>query len=145
MRFERFEPRGGLRPSTGEGPRRGAAALELVLLLPMLCFIGLASIDYSRLFYAWATLADCARNGALFASDPSFATSTNFTTIQQAAQADATNLSPLPTVTSTTGNDSNGIAYVKVTVTYTFQTVVSYPGIPSSVTLTRALQMAATP
>jgi Flp pilus assembly protein TadG len=125
--------------------RGGAAAVELVLLLPVLCFIGLTSIDYSRLFYAWATLADCARNGALYASDPSFASSTNFTSIQQAALADASNLSPSPTVVSTTGNDSNGIAYVKVTVTYTFTTIVNYPGIPNSVTLTRALQMAATP
>jgi hypothetical protein len=118
----------------------------------MLCFVGMITTDYSRLFYAWTTLADCSRNGALFGSyassnSPSpFASATSsITTIQQAALADATNLSPSPTVTSATGTDSNGIAYVKVTVTYTFTTVINYPGIPNSVTLTRSLQMAATP
>ena len=103
------------RDGTGPPRRAGAAAVELVLMLPMLGFVCLATIDYSRLFYAWATLADCARNGALFASDSSFATSTTFTTVQQAALADASNLSPSPTIASASGVDSGGNSYVEVT------------------------------
>jgi Flp pilus assembly protein TadG len=125
--------------------RRAAAALELVLVLPMLSFVWLVTIDYSRLFYAWATLADCARNGAFYASDPEFASSTTFTSIQQAALADSSNLSPSPTITSTSGTDSGGNNYVLVTATYTFRTVANYPGIPNSVALSRSLQMVVTP
>jgi len=53
--------------------------------------------------------------------------------IQKAALADATDLSPAPTVTSTTGSDSDG-NYVEVTVTYQCRssTAVSVPIAPSA-------------
>jgi Flp pilus assembly protein TadG len=124
---------------------RAAAAVELVLMLPMLSFVCLVAIDYSRLFYAWATLADVARDGALYASDSSFATSTTYATAQQAALADASNLSPAPTITSTSGVDAGGNSYVQVTATYQFQTIANYPGIPNSVSLSRSLRMVVTP
>ena len=133
------------------GPRRAAAAVELVLMLPMLGFVMLAALDYSRLFYAYAILADCARNGAVFASDSGLATSTTFTTIQQAAQADAGNLSPAPTIASTSGTDVGGNNYVEVTASYTFHTLINYPTIPgfptipNSVALSRKLRMVVTP
>ena len=73
------------------------------------------------------------------------ATSTGYTSVSQAALADATNLSPSPTVTSVLGTDSGGNSYVKVTVTYTFSTIGKYPGIPTSTTLTRSASMAITP
>ena len=125
--------------------RRAAAAVELAILLPVLCLICMIAVDYSRLFYDWAIVAAAARNGALYASDSSFASSTTLGSIQAAALADASALSPTPTVTSATGTDSNGVAYVEVTVTYPFSTIVSYPGIPSSVSMSRKIRMAVTP
>jgi Flp pilus assembly protein TadG len=114
-------------------------------MMPMLAFVCLATIDYARVFYAWSILADCARNGALYASDSAFATSTSYTTIQQAALADASNLSPAPTIASASGVDASGNSYVEVTASYTFTTLSSYPGIPTSVALSRKLRMVVTP
>jgi hypothetical protein len=43
-------------------------------------------------------------------------------------------------VTSASGTDSNG-PYVEVTVAYTFQTITNYPGVPSTLNLTRTARM----
>jgi Flp pilus assembly protein TadG len=131
--------------------RTALAALELVLVLPMMSFVSLISVDYSRVFYAWATLADCARNGALYASNSSYATSTSFTSYQQAALAAAPGLTPAPTVSLLNGTDTSGNAYVQVTATYQFSTFANYPTlgsfapIPNSVALTRSIRMIVTP
>jgi Flp pilus assembly protein TadG len=116
----------------------------LAVLLPFLAFIFLAGIDYSRLFYDYMTITDCARNGALYGMiDATHAKDT--TGIKTAALANASNLSPQPTVTSTTGDDTNDNLYVEVTVAYTFQTVASYPGIASTVNVSRKVRMEVIP
>jgi Flp pilus assembly protein TadG len=124
--------------------RRGVAAAEVAVLLPFLGFIFLAVVDYSRLFYDYVTITDCARNGALYGMiDRTHAQDTSG--IRTAALADAVNLQPQPTVTSATGTDANGNPYVEVTVAYQFQTVASYPGIASTVNLSRKVRMQVIP
>jgi Flp pilus assembly protein TadG len=125
--------------------RDGAAAVELALLAPFLAFLFVAAVDYGRVFYYSITLENCARNGALYASDPTNAAFSRYTSASDAALADASNLSPAPTVTSTSGTDSSGQAYVTVTVTWTFHTLTSYPGIPSSTTLSRSVRVNVAP
>ncbi len=125
--------------------RPGAAAVELVMVLPTFLFMSVAATDYARLFYTWATIADCARNGAFYASDPSFASSTSFRSVSEAALADATNLSPTPTVSQTSGIDGAGNSYVEVTVSTTFTPTTPYSSIPNSVPLSRKLRMVVTP
>jgi Flp pilus assembly protein TadG len=127
-----------------ESRRRGVACVEFAILLPLLAFLFLIAVDFARVWYQYTIMADCARNGALYGSlDPTHAADT--TGIQNAALSDASNISPSPTVTSTTGTDSAGNPYVSVTVTWTFNTVSSYPGIPSSLQLTRTVQMRVDP
>ena len=46
--------------------RRGVAAVELALLLPLLVFVCMAAIDFARVAYALVILQNCARNGALY-------------------------------------------------------------------------------
>lgn len=121
--------------------RRGAAAVELAVLLPFLAFLFVIAVDFARIFYFSQTLENCARNGALYASDPTLAAQSPYTSVTQAALADATNLSPQPTVTSGSGTDASGNAYVTVTVSWTFTTVTNYPGVPSTVNLSRTVQM----
>ena len=48
--------------------RRGVAAVELAIVLPFLCFLLIVAIDYARIFYFSLTVANCARNGALYAT-----------------------------------------------------------------------------
>ena len=121
------------------------AAVELAVVFPPLLLLFMGVIDYSRVFSASVTIANCARNGAIYASDPVFAATTPYTTLTQAATADASNLSPAPTVTSATGTDASGNNYVDVTVSYSFATTATYPGVPHTVPISRTCRMVIAP
>ncbi|HXG12068.1 MAG TPA: TadE/TadG family type IV pilus assembly protein [Gemmataceae bacterium] len=126
------------------GRRRGATAVELAILLPFLAFILVAAVDFARVYYHYLTITNCARCGALYGSrDPKHAA--DEAGIKAAALADAANLSPIPEVASRTGTDPAGHPCIEVTVTYPFQTVTKYPGIPSSITLKSTVQMRIAP
>jgi hypothetical protein len=116
-------------------------------MLAVLTFILLASTDFARLFYAYVTVTNCASNGAVYGSqDSSYAS--NQAGIKAAAVLDGASLSPAVTtdnVSSSTGTDANGNPYVAVTVSYTFSTLISYPGIPHTTTLSRTVQMRVLP
>lgn len=124
------------------GRRHAAAAVELAVLMPLLMFLFLVTVDYCRIYYAAIIVNNCARNGAIFGSDPYLAsrTTTPYTTVQSAALADATDLSPQPTVQTVYGLD-----YVEVSVTYPFQTLTTYPGLPKQVDLKRTVRMQIAP
>jgi hypothetical protein len=110
-----------------------------------LTLICLAACDYARSVYATVTVANCARNGALYQCDPTFAATTGYATLQAAVQADAGNLSSVPTASYTKATDANGNTYYTVTVTYPFQCLINYPAIPNSITISRSVVMAAAP
>ncbi len=136
--------------------RRGAAAVELAVLLPVLIFCTMIAIDFARVAYVQVTLQNCARNGALyeFYTKAGFALPAGWTTLVTAASADG----------STSGNGSTTIAndpsfsvtatspalstnnYVTVTVTYTFKTVAlpsmqGLPSLPGLITLSQSAIM----
>ncbi len=126
---------------TGKSERRGAAVVELAILLPLLAFLFVISVDYARLFYFSVTVTNAARNGALWACDSTGAMQSPYKTLYDAAVADAGNLSPAPTVTSAYGTDSGGNNYVEVTVSWTFKTITQYPVVPSTVNLAKTIRM----
>jgi Flp pilus assembly protein TadG len=129
----------------GRSPRRGAAVVELALLLPFLTFLLLIAVDYCRLFYYSQVVTNCARNGGLYASDPFLAAQSPYADLDTAAKADASpDIQSQLNVTSQSGSDSDG-NYARVTVTYPFTTITNYPGIPSSVTITRTVQVRVAP
>jgi Flp pilus assembly protein TadG len=111
--------------------RRGAALIELVLLLPFLLFLFVIAVDWARVFYCSLIVNNCARNGAFYASDLYATTQSPYASMTDAALADASNLQPQPTVTSSSGSDSYG-PYVSCTVSYSFQTLTNFPGVPQS-------------
>ena len=122
-------------------PRPAAAAVELAVLLPFLLFVGVIATDWARLLYYTITLEACARNGAIYASDAEAAAKSPYANLTAAALAEAPKLDATPTVTSTPTTDSTGSAAVVVTVTVPFKTITNFPGVPSSQTLTRRVQM----
>ncbi|HBI42058.1 MAG TPA: hypothetical protein DDY78_04255 [Planctomycetales bacterium] len=124
--------------------RPGAAAVELAVVSPFLVFLFVIAVDFGRIFYFSQTIENCARNGAIYGSNLTTAQSP-YSNIQQAALADAENLNPQPTVTSATGTDASGNAYVQVTVAWQFKTITTYPGVPSPVNLSRTVQMRVAP
>jgi Flp pilus assembly protein TadG len=121
--------------------RRAVAVVELAVMLPLLVLVFLITVDFARVFHFSLTLTNCARAGALYACDPVAAAESPFPSVQSAALADATTLSPQPTITPTTGVDASGRAYAECTAKYTFSTVTSFPVIPSQLHLSRTVRM----
>jgi len=119
----------------------GSASVELALVLPLLALFFLIAVDFARLYYHYNIVTNCARNGALYGSDPTAAPESHYATLQDAALADASDLNPQPTVTSGNGTDSAGNPYVEVTVVYPFQTISNYPGLPNPINLSRTVRM----
>jgi Flp pilus assembly protein TadG len=124
--------------------RPAAATVELAILLPLLVFLFAVGVDFARIFNPYLTITNSARSGALYGSQ-STTNSTDTAGITAAALADAGDLSPPPTVTSTTLTDVDGNPCVEVTVTWTFQSVTNLPGIPSSLNITRTVRMRVQP
>jgi Flp pilus assembly protein TadG len=125
--------------------RRAVAAVELAVVLPFLVFLFLVAVDYCRVFYYSQVITTCARNGALYVSDPQSPVQSPYSSLSAAATADADpSYASQITVTSSTGSDTNG-NYTIVTVTYPFTTLIQYPGIPQSTTLTRTAKVRPAP
>jgi len=121
--------------------RSGAATVELAIVLPILMFLLVISMDYGRLFYFSQIVNNCARNAALWAGDPIAQTYSPYTTLQAAANADAYGLDATKmNVSQKTGSDSAG-SWVEVTVTYPFNTITNFPGVPSKTTLTSVVHV----
>ena len=126
--------------------RRGAAAVELALLLPLLMLLFVLAADFSRVYYCSLTVTNCARAGAIYASDPTAAPESPFANVTAAALADASNLSPQPTVDALVyGSDALGQPYVEVTVRYPFSTISGYLGSVGNLTLVRTVRAPVAP
>jgi len=103
-------------------------------------FVAAIGVDFARIFSRTIILETASRNGAIWASyEPS--RSTNTAGIQAVVLKDCTDISPTPTVTSSIYTGTDGFSYVKVTVKYTFTTVMKFPGVPNSKELSRTTDM----
>jgi Flp pilus assembly protein TadG len=122
--------------------RRGASVVELAVCLPLLVFLFVIAVDFARVYFVSITLANTARAGALYASDPATMDESPFANVTEAALADATNLTPAPTITQTNGTDGTGRAFVEVRAAYRFSTISQFPGVPNNLLVTRRVRMA---
>jgi Flp pilus assembly protein TadG len=120
--------------------RRAGAAIELAAMLPFLAYLCVIGTDWARLFYYTITIEGCARSGALYAADKSRQGETQFTSTTDAALKSAPGLTPVPTVTEATAT-VDGRQTVTVTVTMDFKTLTNFPGVPSTNTITRRVEM----
>jgi hypothetical protein len=146
--------------STG---RRAVAAVEMAVLLPFLAFVLVATIDFARIFYFSLTIENCLHNGAIFGSQTfdnqnqqwlgnnQYWQGPNGQIVSQgkaASELDGTNLNPAVTdgqVTIANGTDADGNPVTIVTISYPFQTITQFPGIPSQLTIQRSAQMRVAP
>lgn len=120
---------------------RGAATVEFALVLPLLAFLFVLTVDFGRYFHVSTVITQCARNGAIYLSQPEVADSMPYDSLKEAALADASNLTEQATVSSSSGTDELGLPYIEVTVDYPFQTVSNFPGIPSGLQIVRKARM----
>jgi Flp pilus assembly protein TadG len=128
--------------------RRGAACVELAVLSPFLALLFIWTFDFCRAYHAALVVSNCARNGAYFESTKSApwngpgTKKPMYTNMQQAALADwPSNLTPAPTISSTSEIEAGGVQYVKVQVTYPFHSVTGLMGAQNPVTIVRNVRM----
>lgn len=131
---------------------KGSAAVELAIILPVLVLIVIGVADLGRVYLTRMTVSNAARAGAQYGSQ-STATSADTVGMNAAAKQDALESAPIA-VTSrsfcrcaggeigdcTTGDcGAYGLyrLYVEVTASKTVNLVFNYPGLPSSVALSR--------
>lgn len=111
--------------------------MELALLAFPLTYLLCLTIDFCRVFYYTTACVSGAREGAIYGSlDPAHAADT--AGIQNAALSDCA--IPASVVVQQV-NDAQQNACIKVTVAYTFRTITTFPGIPSTIPITRSEQV----
>ena len=136
------------------GFAKAQAAVEMAAVAPVLALLLLAATDFGRLYYTNIEVAGAARAGAQYGSQ-SVITAADPNGMKTAAQNDASNIPgmtatatqctciatcirPACTVaacpTSYCTSSPTG-TFVEVDTSTTFNTLVSYPGIPHSVAL----------
>lgn len=119
----------------------GQGLVELALLTPLLLLILLGAVDFGRVFSASMQVTNAAREGAYFGAR-SMDNAEDESAIENVAIADSSSIFGIdPTVTSTTGVDDDDYDFVAVTVSYQFQPLVPYPGIPEQLDLDKTVTM----
>lgn len=122
--------------------RQGAAAVELALLLPPLCFSVLVAVDIGRCFQCASAVTERARNGAAAALAADVGPTGLDKAIRDGADAASADLPPpRPPITWTSGTDSEGLSYIEVTATYTYVGIVGDLWGFTSATIVRTVRM----
>ncbi len=127
---------------------RAQSLVEFGIILPVLLVIVLGAIDFGRVYFAYVSVTNGARNGAQYAAlSPESAA--DAAGIRDAAVADTSDLlntsGTNPEVTVVTGTDSRGGLYADVTVNYTYSTIFPWPGLPHSIDLSRTVRARVAP
>ena len=134
----------------------GGAAMEVVLLFPVLCVMLLGAIDFGRVTYDIETVSNAARAGVSHGS-LNMAKSKQIDEIKQVAINEARDIRDAGVAVKRFGGCENGNpvdcddtcaegaprCYVQVTVQKTFRTLIDYPGIPDTVNIRRQAIMRA--
>jgi Flp pilus assembly protein TadG len=119
----------------------------MALLCPFLAFMMVVAIDYCRVFHLTQTVESSAQNAALYAAGVSTSDPDNFASqmaaAQQAALDEGSRLSPPLTAANVSVSVNNNIA--TATVTHTFSTITRIPGLPSTMTVTRTVNVPVLP
>src|SRR6267378_212926 len=103
--------------------RRGVAAVELALLLPLLVLIFVFTLDFGQIFYGTLTAGNAATNGAYWQVYQNNGDTYPYTSIDGAAKSDTSNLPSSAVAVTSAGDDDGTIqknAATDVTVRYTF-------------------------
>src|SRR5438046_9117763 len=136
--------------------RRGAAAVEFLLILPLLLALVLGCIDFGRFAYTYIAVANAARAGAgygimnpyLPSDQPAWATQIQETARDEMnQQIGYVRTSLAVTATAIPEKDAGGTLTgrqrVRVDASYPFQTLIPWPFLPSSVTLRQVVGLRA--
>jgi Flp pilus assembly protein TadG len=123
--------------------------MELAFVVPILLVLALGCVDFGRFAYHHIAVTNAARAGAEHAIMHPYTSATQnawAAQVQNLARAELTGQTGCNpnylTTTTTPTLESNGLRRVWVQATYTpFQTLVPWPGVPSTVTLRSTVVM----
>lgn len=124
-----------------EHDRRGAAAIEMALVLPFLMLMFAVAVDYARVFHATQALTHAAHAGALVASGTSQTPGAVLERVREAVCAAAPGL---PLAINPDGVSTSGET-VTVTVDYDFPLVTGVLGSSGTVHLRRSVTLPVAP
>ena len=133
----------------------GAALVELALVTPLLLLLLFGAVDFGRAYYVGLSVASAAHAGAEYGSQYPSNTAGITTAAQQSAPdlknltvtaltwgcecSDGTSYSPscfpMPVCSANASRGGNVVHRVQVTTSAVYNTLVPWPGIPKSLTL----------
>jgi Flp pilus assembly protein TadG len=130
---------------------RGNAAIEFAIVLPMLMTMVVGTVDYGIAMTQQMEVQHAAQAGAEFAALHGFDSSQISNAVSNATALSGLSVSPAPTqacgcpsgstissvsCTDTCTSGATAGTYVTVSAQATYTTILPYPGIPNSFTLT---------
>lgn len=128
--------------------RRGAAALEFVLVLPVLMTIMVGAADWGRVLKVDNVLMNAARSGACYGATHRVTDYIRNDWEDRIIARVADEAAHLPDfdpdrleVAVETFDEADGSMRVSVDVSYPFETIVDWPGSPRQITLSRTVSM----
>jgi Flp pilus assembly protein TadG len=126
--------------------RKAATAVEFVVLLPLLIVLCLTSVDFGRFAHAYIALGNASRVGAEYAATRSYSPSTVTAWKQRVEDAMRQDFAAVADIDPSqlviqidVANDAYDLHRTKITATYPFATVVSWPSIPRPLDMQRTV------
>ncbi len=130
--------------------QRGGAAVELVVIFPVLLLLFIGAVDYGRLFFTSITVSNAARAGAEYGARD-ISSSADTASMNAFAQQDGQEAGTLALASrrycecagapnGSCSACSGGAApdvFIEVTATRAVAMSLPYPGLPSSITVSR--------
>jgi Flp pilus assembly protein TadG len=133
--------------------RRGGALVELAVAIPFLVLVCVGVMDYGRVYFTAVAVANAARAGAEWGSIPIIGHAYENAAQESFAKLDGAEAGTMTVAASTSckcgettvtcgaslcAGYGEQKVYVTVTATKTVSLLLPYPGLPSSVTISRA-------
>jgi len=135
----------------------GAALVELALVTPILLLLVFGAVDFGHAYYVGIEVANAAHAGAEYGSqNPSDTAGITAAAKQSASDLPnltvtvptwgcecsdgssySANCAPMPVCSANSSRGGNVVHRVQVTISAVYKTLVPWPGIPTSLTLTR--------
>jgi Flp pilus assembly protein TadG len=136
--------------SRAAAARRGTANVEFAMILSLLLFLVLGAVDFGRFATRYIAVTNGARAGAGYAAMNPYTAATEATWSPKLRAAVVDEMQSM--FNSQFGNADLQVNYartqlassrwrIRVTVSFPFQTVITWPGIPHRITLTRATEL----